>query len=538
MVCCVIHSCKKPVIELMPPTLDDVTISEISTASSRLSCNISNSGNQDISDYGFVYSEINVSPTLSDSKTSHGVIDPVTPTPIAFTDIIQNLKPNTTYHVSAYTTIGSGPVFSKAITFKTSEIIQPKVKTDGSSNITINTARLQGSLEAKGTFDITEYGMVWSATNSNPTTADSKIARTDKVTSFPVSYTFEVGSLVVNTSYNYRAYVISNGITTYGNTLNFKTLAIVQPSIITGSASNLSINSANLQGTVSSKGTFDITEYGVVWSASNASPTTSDAKAGNAGNIATVPTTFTVNASNLSVNTTYNYRAFVISNGITTYGNTMSFRTLSVSLPSVSTDGSTNVGVNSARLLATVQSKGSYDLAEYGICYSSRNAVPTTTDSKSTNFGNPPSFPSGYGMDINGLSDNTTYYFRAYVISNGTITYGGVLTFKTSAVVLPTISTDGESNVSTVARNLSGTVISKGSYNISEYGMCWSFSNANPNTSDSRASISGNPTSFPARFTIQANGILYGKIYYYRAYVISNGVTVYGAVKVFSTGKD
>ena len=132
----IIASCKRQEVEPKPPTLDVITITEISTASARLSSNISDSGSQDITDYGFVYSETNASPTLSDSKTSKGAIDPTTPTPIAFTDVIQNLKPNTTYNVRAYSVISSGPVFSNTTTFKTSDIVQPKIRTDVASNIT------------------------------------------------------------------------------------------------------------------------------------------------------------------------------------------------------------------------------------------------------------------------------------------------------------------------------------------------------------------------------------------------------------------
>ncbi|GGD49635.1 hypothetical protein GCM10011514_12250 [Emticicia aquatilis] len=530
--------CKKPEVEVTPPTLDVVTISEVSTATARLSTNITDSGNQNISDYGFVYSETNASPTLSDTKTSHGAIDPVTPTPIAFTDVIQNLKPNTTYNVRAYTSISSGPVFSNAITFKTSDIIQPKIRTDAATSITINSAKMQGTLEAKGTFDITEYGIVWSSTNASPTTSDSKVAKTGNVTSFPSSFTFEITNLAVNTNYNYRAYVISNGVTTYANSLNFRTLAITQPTITTDIASNISINSAKLQGTVTGKGTFDITEYGICWSSTNTNPTTADAKAAKTGNITTFPSAYTVDATNLAVNTTYNYRAYVISNGVTTYGNTLTFKTLNVTLPSVKTDAVLLVFINSAKLQGIVETKGSYDINEYGICWSSRNSVPTTADSKASKTNNLVVFPTIFSEDANNLTANTTYYFRAFVVSNGVTTYGSVLTFKTNPVVLPTLSTDGQTVVNDLVRNLNGTLLTKGSYDITEYGMCWSFANSTPTTADSKGSKTGNPASFPARFTIEANGLQGSRTYYYRSYVISNGVTTYGSVLNFNTGKN
>ncbi|GAB2643964.1 hypothetical protein GCM10027035_42700 [Emticicia sediminis] len=531
-------SCKKPEVVVTPPTLDVVTISEVSTASVRLSSNITDSGNQDISDYGFVYSETNASPTLDDSKTVHGAIDPVTPTPIAFTDVIQNLKPNTTYNVRAYSTIASGPVFSNSFIFKTTNIVQPKIRTDAASSISTNSAKLQGTLEAKGTFDISEYGIVWSSTNASPTTSDSKIAKTGNVTTFPSSFTFEITNLAVNTNYNYRAYVISNGVTTYANTLNFRTLAITQPTITTDAASNISINSAKLQGTVITKGTFDISEYGICWSSTNANPTTADAKSTKTGNITNFPSAFTVDATNLAVNTTFNYRAYVISNGVTTYGNTLSFKTLTVTLPSVKTDAVLLVFINSAKLQGIVEVKGSYEISEHGICWSSRNSVPTINDSKASKTNALAVFPTIYSVDANNLTANTSYYFRAYVISNGVVSYGNVLTFKTNPVVLPTLSTDGNSIVTDLIRNLNGTILTKGSYDITEYGMCWSFTNSTPTTSDSKGSKNGNPTTFPSRFSIEASGLQGSRTYYYRSYVISNGVTTYGSVLNFNTGKN
>jgi trimeric autotransporter adhesin len=530
--------CQKPEVVITPPTLDAVTISEVSTASARLSTNISDSGNQDISDYGFVYSEANASPTLGDSKTTHGKIDPTTPTPIAFTDVIQNLKPNTTYNVRAYSTISSGPVFGNVISFKTSDVIQPKIRTDAVSSVTINSAKMQGTIEAKGTNDISEYGIVWSSTNTSPTTADSKVAKTGNITTFPNSFSFEITNLTVNTNYNYRAYVISNGVTTYANTLNFRTLTITQPTITTDAASNISFNSAKLQGTVSAKGTFDISEYGICWSSTNTNPTTADIKLTKTGNIATVPSSFTIDATNLAVNTTFNYRAYVISNGVTTYGNTLTFNTLAVTLPSVKTDAILIFTVNSAMMRGIVESKGSYDVSEYGICWSSRNTVPTTADSKSSKVSTVTIFPTIYSVSADGLSPNTTYYFRAFVVSNGITTYGGVLSFKTNAVVLPTLSTDGQTIVTDLNRTLNGTLLTKGSYDITEYGMCWSFSNVTPTTADTKGSKTGNPSSFPTRFTISASGLQGSRTYYYRAYVISNGVTTYGSVLNFSTGKN
>jgi len=423
--------CKKPEVEVIPPTLDVVTISEVSTATARLSTNITDSGNQDITDYGFVYSETNISPTFSDTKTSHGAINPATPTPIAFTDVIQNLKPNTTYNVRAYTAISSGPVFSNATTFKTSDIIQPKIRTDAASSIAINSAKLQGTLEAKGTFDIAEYGIVWSSTNANPTTADAKATKTGNITVFPSTFTVDATNLSVNTTFNYRTYVISNGVITYGNTLTFKTLAVTLPSVKTDAVLLVFINSAKLQGIVETKGSYDISEYGICWSSRNSVPTTADSKSSKTNNLTVFPTIFSEDANNLTANTTYYFRAFVVSNGVTTYGSVLTFKTNPVVLPTLSTDGQTLVNDLVRNLNGTLLTKGSYDITEYGMCWSFANLTPTTADSKGSNAENPTSFPARFTIEANGLQGSRTYYYRSYVISNGVTTYGSVLNFNT-----------------------------------------------------------------------------------------------------------
>ena len=101
----------------------------------------------------------------------------------------------------------------------------------------------------------------------------------------------------------------------------------------------------------------------------------------------------------------------------------------------------------------------------------------------------------------------------------------------------PTLSTDGHNNTTDSTRVFNGTVITKGSFDISEYGMCWSADTNNPTTANSKSSKSGNPSSFPSRYSIQANGLVIGKTYYYRAYAISNGVTTYGSVLNFVAGR-
>lgn len=219
-----INACQTKEIIPIPPILETITVSETTITSARLSSVITDVGNQYISDYGFVYSEINVTPTLADSKTSHGAITAVNIAPFNFSDVIQGLKTSTTYYARSYAIIASGTIFGPTITFKTPDIVQPTVKTDAVILIFPTTAKLRGIVETKGTFDVSEYGICWSASNNLPTTSDSKSSKVVNISIFPTIYSEDATNLTPNTNYFFRAFVVSDGVTSYGNTLTFKTL--------------------------------------------------------------------------------------------------------------------------------------------------------------------------------------------------------------------------------------------------------------------------------------------------------------------------
>lgn len=426
----VLHSCKPKEIVPVPPTLDVVTISEITISSVRFSSSITNIGNQGISDYGFVYSETNTTPTLLDSKTSHGAITSTNSSSASFSDAIQGLKPSTNYFARSYSTIASGSVFGQTITFKTADIVQPSVKTDAVILIFETTALLRGVVESKGTYDVNEYGICWSASNATPTTADSKSSKTANLSVFPTIYTNDATNLTPNTTYYFRAFAISNGVTSYGNTLTFKTLAISQPSIKILEATTITVNSVKIRGTVETKGTYDITEYGICWSQRFTSPTTAHSKANILGNISVFPKTFTVDIDNLAEGSTIYYRAYIIANGVTTYGEVLTYNLEVAGFPTLSTDGSTSIDSFSQRLQGIIKTKGNFGISEYGICWSFSNDFPSTSDPKVSINGSPAIFPTTFTVDAKGLQINVVYFYRSYLISNGETTYGAVKFFR------------------------------------------------------------------------------------------------------------
>ena len=510
-------------------TLEEVSIYDIQESSVNLASAIAKSANSPIIEHGFTYSKTNENPEVDNTSDKRGAIDPITPTPIAFTGTLRGLESNTEYFVRAFASTASGTSYSPTSKFKTSDIKQPQVLTVAAENINFNSAIVKGSITAKGTYPISEYGLVW-GNNANPTIdLETKSFTRNDINNYPSSFTANAVGLNPKTTYNFRAYVISNGVTSYGANMTFTTSDIVQPGVQTGNSSEITVNSAKLEGVITSRGTHSISERGVVWS-TEANPTTGNSKAAIPGDVNDFPNNYALIAGGLQLNTTYHYRAYVIMNGTTSYGENRTFKTLDMFAPAIRTDDGPRVGENAATVWGTLTSGGSHPITEYGICWNT-SANPTTANSKKTYNGDVGGFPRQFDAFIDNLRPATTYHYRAYVIMNGVTSYGENKSFTTS-VSEPRVSTGDVFNISGRGTVLTGTVTSQGSYAITEIGIVYG-NVQNPTTANTKLSKSGSGITYPHSFEFTERGGLPGNsTLYFRAYVISNGNTYYGESKV------
>jgi len=422
-----LHPACEEKLDLLPPTLSAVSVTEVGVTTAKISSAITKSGNQEILDYGFTISLSADAPVIGDGSIKKGAIDRATPTPIAINASLTGLQTATEYYIHAFAQLESGPIFSEGVKFKTSNVQQTDVKTQGSDSVRYNSARLIGVVALKGTYPISEYGIVWSGADNPTTESGSKYSVKSDVSAVPFSFATHARGLAPNTTYYFRAYVISNGVTSYGANLSFKTENEIQPKIITGE-SKTATRLSYLWGEITARGSSSISQYGICWSV-NANPTVSGEKILFNGDVNTIPYSFGGEARNLSPATTYFYRAFVTMNGVTSYGDNRTFRTAAERQPTVVT-GDANSRDYSAILSGSVTSGGDAAITQYGICWS-LSANPTTSSSKLLFNGNITAFPKTFQVNAQNLSDATLYNYRAYVIMNGITTYGANKTFRT-----------------------------------------------------------------------------------------------------------
>lgn len=155
---------------------------------------------------------------------------------------------------------------------------------------------------------------------------------------------------------------------------------------------------------------------------------------------------------------TYYWRARAIdSSGSGNYGSWSATRTMitATTAPTIATGVATGSATDSITVSNSRASSNPDDqqLTEFGVVYST-SANPTLSNSKKVGTGN----ASGWDTTLTGLSENTTYYIRAYAINStlpasisGSPFYGPQITYKTQGRPVTTLNAPvNNANVETV----------------------------------------------------------------------------------------
>ncbi|MBN2008352.1 T9SS type A sorting domain-containing protein [candidate division KSB1 bacterium] len=296
------------------PTIATVTAGSIESNAAISGGNISNDGGAAVTARGVCWST-SINPTISSNKTRDGSGTG------EFASTITGLTPSTVYYVRAYATNSLGTSYGQNVMF-TTLANPPVVFTTVTSTITQTSAASGGTVIDDGGSAVIARGVCWS-TRSEPTINDSKT--TDG--SGTGQYISDITGLVPGTTYYVRAWATNESGTGYGNEVSFNTQSTT-PTVATAIAGSITGTSASCGGNVTNDGGAAVTLRGVCWSTSQ-TPTISDNKTEDGigeGEYAS-------QLVGLRVGTRYYVRAYASNAYGTSYGNTVTFKT-------ISTDGS------------------------------------------------------------------------------------------------------------------------------------------------------------------------------------------------------
>jgi len=186
--------------------------------------------------------------------------------------------------------------------------------------------------------------------------------------------------------------------------------------------------------------------------------------------------------------------------------------------PTLSTSLVTSITKTTATSGGDVVSDGGTAITARGVCWST-SPSPTTADSKTVDAGTIGVFSSS----ITGLFQGTVYYVRAYATNSFGTSYGAEVSFVTSIVDTPTLSTATVTSMIGTTATSGGDVLNTGSDVITARGVCWSTSPA-PSIADSKTVDAGTMGTFSSSIT----GLSVGTVYYVRAYATNSFGTGYG----------
>lgn len=385
------------------PLLSELNVDDIRETSAHVYCNVLADGGYEVNERGFYYKRSTASSwtkVVADSGTG-------------FFHKTLSLQDNTEYQVYAYASNWEGTSTSNVVTFTTLLVASaPTVTTTAASNVQIYTATLGGEVTDDGGVLVTEYGVVYTSDDSTPTlTNGTRVAMGGGSGSFSQAVT----DLTAATTYRVRAYAINNIGISYGDVITFTTETA--PTVSTYTNPEVTATSAVVWGNVEN-GTGD---RGICYSlASN--PTINDMVVYNGSGAGSYSCTL----ADLHPGTTYYARAFSNSSYGVTYGDEITFTTLTTD-PVVETTYVTNVAAYSALVYCQVASDGGHAIIERGVCFNTSGS-PTTSDMKVSNGVG----VGSYSCELTGLSYGTTYYVRAYVITSTGTYYGETHSFTTN----------------------------------------------------------------------------------------------------------
>ncbi|MBQ7490248.1 MAG: fibrobacter succinogenes major paralogous domain-containing protein [Bacteroidales bacterium] len=319
----------------------------------------------------------------------------------------------------------------------------PVVVTRSVSNNSFPYTTATGEILSEKDATVTTRGICF-ALHKTPTVADTKVTNGSGIGSYNCSlYTY-----VPDTTYYIRAYAVNAFGTTYGNEISFRTPRI--PTVALDSVYNVNYFNFESQSHIISDGGNAIYQKGVCCAIYPTIPEHYNYNTYDGSGTAS----YTSYYDGLQAGKKYIIRAYAINNVGVGYSDTMVFTTRPLSTPTVITNPMKSIAGTMAVASGNVTDYGGATVTARGFCWSTSNTAPTISDNYLTYSS---AGTGAYTLSITTLTNNTTYYIRAYATNSQGTGYGAVISFQTTNEVnggscFPATVTDTNGNVYSTIR--------------------------------------------------------------------------------------
>jgi|GEM_PF-2794179 len=405
-----------------------VQSANISTTTAIVSGEITNVYGSNATQRGFCWGTA-ADPTIAGSNTTEtgnwasGV----------FTATITGLTQGVTYYVRAYAINSNGVGYGENRSFTTLSVSAPVLDATIVSNITSNSAKFTSSILSTGSAPCLERGFCWSSTNNMPTVNNcDDFSSVTSVSGFPTgSFEMDINNLTSNTTYYVRSYAVNSAGHAYGAPTPFYVSGSpTAPIVNTMIASDVTISTAVLNGTIISFSGYDATQRGFCWTDNLSILPTRENSSHWEENSPFALGDFSHLITNLEPNKTYYFRAYAINQIDIGYGNVFSFQTSEVPpvIPSLIApqNGSSYIATMPNFRWNAVANALSYSIQvaednDFAIVKIDRSNITSTSHT-----------------DAIQLEKNKTYYWRVKAVnSTGESDWSGTWSFTTGDANVP-----------------------------------------------------------------------------------------------------
>jgi uncharacterized protein (TIGR02145 family) len=211
-----ITSCQKDDEILIPksrPTVETLNIEEISAFSALAGGIIKSTGGSPVIKQGVCFSDINQNPDISDNCLEDETLSKT------FQLLVEDLEPNTLYHLRAFAQNEIGVSYGEVISFTTVEGL-PVVETLEVEDISFSSALAKGIVHDEGDMPVFSRGICLASDSLFPNLNSRCLEASLDGDIFEILF----DELIPDTDYYVRAYAVNELDSAFGKTVSFKTL--------------------------------------------------------------------------------------------------------------------------------------------------------------------------------------------------------------------------------------------------------------------------------------------------------------------------